>query len=202
MISVCAAATDEVSRLALRLEEAINDRRAAFCRQVERQAALAESFAQFQQHLFGARVARVDLVDDDEPAQAPRPGEIHHALGHRLDTVDGAHDDHRRLDRLERAQRAAEKVGISRGVDHVDATALRLETADGGVKGVEQGFLLRIEVADRGATGERPLGPDCTGLREQGFGQQRLARAGLAHEGDIANVLGCVGHVGMPPLLI
>ena len=59
--------------------------------------------------------------------------------------------------------------------------ALRLEAADGGVEGVEQGLLLRIEVADRRATGERPLGPDSAGLREQGFGQQRLARAGLAH---------------------
>ena len=36
----------EVGRLALRLEEAVDDRCAAFRRQVERQAALAESFAQ------------------------------------------------------------------------------------------------------------------------------------------------------------
>ena len=136
----------------------------------------------------------VDLVDDDQPAQAARLGEIHHALGHRLDAVDRAHDDDARFDGFERAQRAAEEVGVSRRVDHVDALALRLEAADRGIEGMQQGFLLRIEIADRRAARERPLGPDGTGLREQGFGQQRLARAGLAHERDVANVLGCVGH--------
>ena len=92
------------------------------------------------------------------------------------------------LDRLECAQRATEKVRISRRVDDVDALALRFEAADGRVERMQQGFFLRIEVADGRAARERPLGPYRTGLREQGFGQQRLARAGLAHERDVADI--------------
>ena len=148
------------------------------------------------EHLLGARLAASILLTT---ISRHRPRALANSIMRwviGLDAVDGAHDDHGRLDRLERAQRAAEEVGVSRGVDHVDAPALGLEAADRGVERMQQGLFLRIEVADRGAAGERPLGPDCAGLREQGFGQQRLARAGLAHEGDIADVLGCVGHLG------
>ena len=107
----------------------------------------------------------------------------------------------RGLDRFERAQRAAEKIGISRRIDDVDALALRLEPADRGIERMQQGFFLRVEIADGRAASERPLGPYGTGLREQGFGQQRLARAGLAHERDVADVRRCIGHV-MPPVMV
>ena len=184
----------EIRRLAARLVEAVDDRLAAVGRQVERQAGLAEGLADVGQHLLGARLAAVDLVDDDQPAQAARLREFHHALGHRLDAVHRAHHDHRGLDRLEGAEAAAEEVGIPRGVDDVDPPPLGLEAADRRVERVEQVFLLGIEVADRRAAGQRPLGPDGPGLREQGFGQQRLARAGLAHQGDVADVRRRIGH--------
>jgi hypothetical protein len=188
----------EIGGLSLRLEEAVHHGLAAVGRQVERKARLAEGLADLREHLLGARILAVDLVDNDQPAQAARLGEIHHALGHRLDAVHRAHHDHRSLDRLERDQAAAQEVGVPRSVDDVDAPALRLEPADRGVERVQQRLFLWIEVAHRRAAGERPLGPDGSGLREQGLGQQRLARAGLAHQCDVADVRGAVGHA-MPP---
>ena len=180
----------EIRGLAFGLEEAVHHGRAAVGRQVERQARPAEGLADLEQHLLGARVTAVDLVHDDQAAQAARLCKLHHAQRHRLDAVHRAHHDHGGLDRLERGQAAAEEIRISRSVDHVHAPPLALEAADGGVQGVEQGLFLGIEVAHGRAARQGPLGLDCTGLREQGFGQKRLARACLAHEGDIANVRG------------
>ena len=126
MISVCAASTEEMSvGSPARLKEAVDDRLAAVGRQVERQAGPAEGFTDLLEHLGGARLAAVDLVDHDQAADAACLREVHHPVRHRLDAVDGAHDDHRGFDRLERGQRAAEKIRIARGIDDVDAMALR-----------------------------------------------------------------------------
>ena len=178
----------KVGGLAVRLEEAVDDRLAALGRQVERQAGPAECLANFLEHFLRARLAAVDPVHDDQAAEPAVFREFHHALRHRVDAVDRADDDHRRLDGLERAQRAAEEIGIPRGVDDVDALALRLEAADRRVERVLQRLLLGIEIAHGRPARQRPLGPDGSRLREQGFGQQRLARACLTHQGDVADV--------------
>ena len=115
--------------------------------EVERQAFAPERLTDLGEHFLGARFARIDLVDDDEPAESAGLGEFHHAPRHRLDPVHGAHDDRGRLDRLECAEAAAEEIGIPRRVDYVHALALGLEPADRGVERMQQRPLLRVEVA-------------------------------------------------------
>ena len=104
----------KIGRLAVVMEKAVDDPRAAAGGQVDRQALAAELLADLLQHRFGVRLAGVDLVDDDDPAQAAVAGRVHHALRHRLDAGDRAHDDGRGLDRLEDRQRAADEIRETR----------------------------------------------------------------------------------------
>ena len=127
MISVCAASTDEKSVGApVRLEEAVDDRCAAVGRQVERQAVAAERLADLREHLLGAGLARVDLVDRRSagtgraPSRTPSCGCVIASTPLTALTTITA------VSTASSARRAAaEKVGIARRVDDVDAPALR-----------------------------------------------------------------------------
>ena len=143
---VCFLDRGEIGRLALVMEKAVDDFRAARGREVDRQAFAPELLADLLQHRLGIRIARVDLVHDDDPAQATVAGRVHHALRHRLDAGDCAHDNGRGLDSLENRQRSADEIRETGRVDQVDVGRAGLEPADRGIDGMLQAARLRVVV--------------------------------------------------------
>ena len=184
----------EIRRAPVRLEEAIDDAVAAGGGEIQRQALGAKRLAQILQHLLAVRVAAVDLVDDDQPAQPALAREFHQALREGVDAGRGAHDHRDRLDRFEHRQRLAEKVRVAGGVDEVDVDAVAVDAADGGVERVLQALFLRIEVRHRGAAREAAAGADRAGLQQQRLEERGLARAGLADQRDITDARSRVPH--------
>jgi hypothetical protein len=89
------------------LEEAVDHAVATTCRQVERQAFRSKRLAQLLQHIRAVRVAAVDLVDDEEPAQLAFACKLHHALREGIYSARRAHDQRDRLDRFEHRQSLA-----------------------------------------------------------------------------------------------
>ncbi len=195
MIRVWASWTEEKSvGLALIMEKAVDDLGAAAGRQVDRQALAAEMLADLFQHRLGIRVPRVDLVDDDDPAQAAVAGRVHHSLRHCLDAGDGAHHDGGGLDRFEHRQRAADEVRVARRVDQVNARLAGLQPADRGVDGMLQAARLRIVVGNGGAADQAALGAGRSGLDQKRLGQQGFPGPGVSHQGQVSEVAGCFRH--------
>src|SRR4051794_32752833 len=103
----------EIRSLAMRLEEAVDDRSTALTRQIERQTLGAEQLTDLTQHALGMSITTVDLVDDDERTQAALVREVHEPLGHRIHACRCADNDADGLHRFEHGHRAAEEVWIS-----------------------------------------------------------------------------------------
>ena len=177
----------EVGGAPVRLKETIHHAIAAAGGQVERQALGPERLAQLLEHLRTARFAAVDLVDDYQTAQLALACELHEALRQGIHAAHGTHHHGYRLHRLEHRQGLAEKVGVAGGVDDIDVHAAVIETADGGVEGVLQALLLRIEIGNRRAPLQAAARAGGPGLQQQRLQERGLARAGLPDEGDVAD---------------
>ena len=119
----------EVGRLAVIMEKAVDDFRAAGRRQVDGEAFGSELVADFLERRLRICVAGIDLVDDEDAAQAPVPGRVHHALRHRLDAGDGVDDDGRGFHGLQHRQRAADEVGVAGRIDEIDVGIAGFEPA-------------------------------------------------------------------------
>ena len=73
--------------------------------------------------------------------------------------------------------------------------ALVVETRDGARQRVLVLLLLGVEIAHRRAPGDLARGADGARSEQQGLDQRGLPRAGVAHQGDVADVVGAVfGH--------
>ena len=177
--------------------------RAVRCRQVQRQALLAERVADLLDERRERAVLiglRIDLVDDDHPRQPPLRRHSHHAPGRRLDAALGIDDDGAGLDRREHAERLTEEVGKAGSVDEIKMLGLGLvvgevKVDEGRVETVPVLLLFGFEVAD-GVFGFDAAGfPDHLGRCEDGLDQRGLARSGVSGEGNVADKLrGVAGH--------
>ena len=106
--------------LAVGVEEAVDDLLAAIGGQIDRQALLAEQRLDRREQRRQIDVLGVDLVDDDEPAEAALRRPIHHPRRDHLDAGLRADDDRRGLDGIERADRLPDEIGESGRVDEMD----------------------------------------------------------------------------------
>ena len=120
----CASSTEREIGLARGREEAVRHLRAVARRQVERQALLAEGLLDALEQILQIDVVGVDLVDDDQAAEAALRRPVHEAPGHHLDAVLRVDDDRRGLDGGERRQRLAEEIRVARRVEQVDSVIL------------------------------------------------------------------------------
>ena len=161
-------------------------------RQIEQHALAPEAFAQLTDQLGQVNVFGIDLVDHQHPAQPALARQAHHALGHQLDAVLRIHHHQRCIDPSQGADRLTGKIGISRGVDHVDARRLPIEAGHGGTEGVPELFFLRIEIADRIAFLHGSARRDGTRRREQRFSQRGLAGGAVPNECYGTKVFGAV----------
>src|SRR5690606_24220256 len=184
----CSRDGREVRRLLRRAEEAIRDGSAAARGQVQRQAARPEHAPDRFERGFRIGVDGVDLVDDDEAADAALLGRRERALRDRLQALLGVDDDGARLDGRQHGGRAAEELGISRRVEQVDVRAAMLEMTDRDVERVAEPPLLLGEIADGGAFFDAAWGADRAGGGEQRFYEGGLTGSGVAEHGDVADV--------------
>ncbi len=89
-------------------------------------------------------------------------------------------------------------IRISGGVQQMDARRVAIEGEHGGLEGVPQLPLLRIEIRHGVAARQAPLRPDGARLQQQALRQQRLARAGRSDQRDISDARGRMAHVSLP----
>jgi hypothetical protein len=160
--------------VALAVEEAVDDARAAPRGQVQRQALAAERGLHLLEHHLAIDAGDVDAVDDDHAVQAPVGGPVHHAHRRGVDAGGRVDDDRRGLDGLERGQRLAHEFRGARRVEEVDADAVVLQVQHRGGEGMLDAAFERIVVAERGAAfhaAGRLGGPraDRQGLSERGL---------------------------------
>ena len=84
----------------------------------------SEQIEHFVDHLHGARVGAVDLVDDDDGLEAHLERLRHHELGLRQRALGGVDQHQRAVHHVENAFNLAAEIGVTGRVDDVDASAL------------------------------------------------------------------------------
>src|SRR6266404_3560861 len=84
---------------------------------------------------------RVDLVNDDHPAECALCRPIHHALRDHFYASVGVYNHSRGFHRFERSHSLANKIGVTGRIDEVDSCIEGGEVNDGGAKRVLVFFL-------------------------------------------------------------
>ena len=87
------------------------------CRQIQQQALLAETLADFGHQCRQIHIVGIDLVDHDHAAQAAFTGQREHALGRKFDAVLGVDDDQRRVHCRQCTHGLAGKVRKTGGIN-------------------------------------------------------------------------------------
>ena len=174
------------------LEEAVHHGLAALRGQVDRQAFGAEGLAQLLQQR--ARVGAVYLVDDEQAAQAAPLGVVHQALRAVLHAVVAVHHHRAGFHRGQGCQRGAAEFRQAGRVDQIDVALAVVDGGDGGADGMAARLLHRVEIGNRGAALDGPGRLDDAARVQQGLEQRGLAGARVAHERDVSDAVGGVGH--------
>ena len=174
------------------LEETVGDSRAAVGRQIDREAAPAKGFDDLRQHAFKIRVRRVDLVDDDQPAEFVLGGGLHHPLGEQFDPRLAADYDRGCLRRRQCAEGAAHEVGVARAVQEVNEAAVVLQMRHRRVQRMPEPLLMIGEIADRRSLVNGTCGADGACLLQQSLDQGCLAGTGVSDNGDVSYLFGPV----------
>ncbi len=168
-------------------------------RQLQRCHAGSEPVAELVERALEAGPLAVELVDEDHPRHAQPGGLAPHRLGLHLHAVDRAHHEHREVDDPQRGTDVAEEVGVAGRVDQVDLVALPLEGRHRERQRDAAALLLGIVVAHRGAVFHPPQPVDRAGAVEQGLHERRLARAPVAHQRHVADLVGREALQSGPP---
>ena len=193
----------EVGRPVTGCKEAVHHLRATARGQVDGHALAAEDLGEIREQRLQVELFGVDLVHHHHTGESARGRRLHHAPGDHLDALARIHHHGRRLHRSEHRERAAEKIGVTGGVHEVDMARAVVEVHDRGVQRVLVLLLLRVEVAHRGAAGDRTGSVDDAGECEQRLGQGRLAGTAMPRQSHVADVVGGMGgHERSPPSVV
>jgi len=141
-----------------------------------------------------SRAEAVDLVDDDDGAQAEGQGLLEDEAGLGHGAVEGVDEQEHAVDHAEHALDFAAEVGVAGGVDYVDGGVF---VADGGVLGQDGDAPLFFEVvgvhdADGFLAGFVVVG---AGLLEHGVDERGFAVVDVGDDGDVAQVVPALGGV-------
>src|SRR6185437_9886075 len=188
----------EVGRRTVRLKETVHHRLPTVRRQIERQALRSKRLAYLRKHVGRLGVPTIDPVDDHEAAESTVARKIHQALTDRIGTARRADHDGDGLHRFEYGERAAEEVRVTGSVEKVNAGRVAIEGQDRRVERMMKGLLLWIEVRERTAACQAPLGPSGACLQQQALREQRLPRAGRSDQRDISDARDRMAHESLP----
>ena len=138
------------------------------------------------QRPVGLGVGLVDLVEDDDRAQAEPQRLGGDELGLRHRAFGGVDEEEDAVDHAEDALDLAAEVGVAGGVDDVDAVALPL---DRGRLGEDGDAALALEVVGIEGPLDRGLVlAEGAGLLEQGVDQRGLAMVDVRDDRDVADI--------------
>ena len=136
--------------------------------------------------LGDARVAAVDLVDDEDDGQARLERLAQHEAGLRQRALGGVDEQEHAVDHREAPLDLAAEVGVAGRVDDVDLHAV---VVDGGVLGQDRDALLALEVHGvHDPVGDLLVGAEGPGLAEHGVDEGGLAVVDVGHDGHVAEV--------------
>ena len=162
-------------------------------RQVERQHVLPVGAAE---HLLaggdgagevGAR--RVQPADHHRARRAERGALLPERDRDRVDLVGRGHDEQCGVGGAQPGAQFTGEVGVAGRVEQVDDDVVPVQRAHRQRDRALLRHLDRVVVADRRAVRDRTGPRDHVGGREQRFDERRLAAAGVADEGDVADLL-------------
>ena len=145
-----------------------------------------EQVEHFVDHLDGAGVGAVDLVDHDDGFEAHLQRLRHHEFGLRQRTLSGVDQHQGAVHHVEDAFDLAAEVGVAGGVDDVDARALPI---DRGSLGQDGDAALALEIVRvHGAVDLALVLAVDPRLLQQAVDQRGLAVVDVGDDGDVAKV--------------
>ena len=137
-------------------------------------------------------VFAIHLVDYDH---ARSLGLIAHFPGlfrAHVQAAHSAHGDNRAFRHGQRADHLAGEIEVARHVDQVDLGVLPLQRRERGRNRNRTPGLFGIKVRGGGSILHAALAVDRPGGEQQRLDERRLALAAVAHDSDVANVLGAI----------
>jgi hypothetical protein len=157
-------------------------------------AELDEQIEHLVDDLFGALFGPIDLVDDEDRAQAVGERLAQHEARLRHHAFVGIAEQQRRVGHAEHALDLAAEVGVAGGVDELDAHAL---VFDRGALRLDRDAALALDVAGvHHALGDGLVGAERAAGAQQTVDEGRLAVVDVGDDGDVAQVFsgGDRGH--------
>ncbi len=137
-------------------------------------------------HLGGARVSTVDLVDDHDGLEAHLERLRHDELGLRQRTLGGIDKHQCAIDHIENAFDLAAEIGVARRIDDVDAGAVPDNRSGFSQNG---NATLAFEVIGiHGALDHALVLAIRPGLLQQAVDQGRFAMVDMRDNGDVAKI--------------
>ena len=146
-----------------------------------------EQLVDLVEHLVGAGVAAVDLVDDDDRRQVEGERLLQHVAGLRQRALGGVDQQQHTVDHGQGPLDLAAEVGVAGRVDQVDLDALPGDRGGLGEDGDAPLALLVVGVHD--AVDHRLVGGEGAGGAQQRVDEGGLAVVDVRDEGDIAEVV-------------
>ena len=146
----------------------------------------SEQVEHFIDHLTGARVGAVDLVDDDDGLEAHLERLRHHELGLRQRTLGGVDQHQRAVHHVEDALDLAAEIGVARRIDDVDAGAVPDHRGSLGKNG-DAALALEI-VGIHGTLDHALVLAIRAGLLQQAVDQGSFAMVDVRDNGDVAKI--------------
>ena len=143
-----------------------------------------EQVVNFVQHLAGARVGPVDLVDHDNRRQPPLQRLAQHEARLRQGPFRGVDQQQDAVDHRQRPLDLAAEVGVARRIDDVDQNVV---IVDGGILGEDGDAPLSLElIAVHRALGDALVGPKRAALMQQRVYQRGLTMVNVGDDGNVA----------------
>ena len=139
------------------------------------------------EHLGGAGVLPVDLVDHHHRREAERERLAEHESRLRQRSLGRVHEQEHSVDEAQTALDLAAEVGVARRIDDVD---LHAAIGDGGVLRQDGDALLALElVRVHGAVHQGLVGAEDAGLSQHEVDQRGLAVVDVRDDRDVPDLL-------------
>ena len=142
-----------------------------------------EQLVDLVEHLVGAGVPAIDLVDDDDRRQVEGERLLQHVAGLRQRPLGGVDEQQHAVDHRQRPLDLAAEVGVAGRVDQVDLDALPRDRGGLGEDGDAPLALLVVGVHD--AVDHRLVGGEGAGGAQQRVDESGLAVVDVRDQGNV-----------------